>query len=417
MSMKTSSGPATAQRQLVDRIAGHIRDPITRLRFLKMMAPSDRRGKRWWSRKSPAGVDAAPPALGTQRAVWGASGDATGRAPWWKGWAPALLTLAAGLGTLLIMGSRPRPGVPPAENASARPHPLATTRAAAGTPPDVWLVETKAEMETYSNGLQIDVRFTSGTHRRSYLAFPEAGGAPVRREEPVGIVFHTTESQQAPFEPSANGTLKRIGESLLEYVRRKQAYNFVIDRFGRVFRVVPEGDAANHSGHSAWADRDYSYINLNESFLAIAFEAASPRPAREAQINPAQVRAAGILLEWLRGRYHIAAANCVVHAQVSVNPSAMLVGVHVDWATGFPFAEIGLPDNYVQPLPAIWAYGFDCDADFTGKAGLEMRAGIDAGRAVLAGKAEENGVSPEQYRKSLRQRYRAMSASVANANR
>jgi N-acetyl-anhydromuramyl-L-alanine amidase AmpD len=44
--------------------------------------------------------------------------------------------------------------------------------------------------------------------------------------------------------------LKRIGESLLAYVRRKQAYNFVIDRFGRVYRVVPESDAANHAGNS-----------------------------------------------------------------------------------------------------------------------------------------------------------------------
>lgn len=381
MSMKTSSGPAVAQRLWVDRIAGHIRDPIARLRFLKMMAPADRRGKGWRRLKR---------------------------------WAPVLLGLAAGLGILLLIAWKPRPRIAPAGNAAAPMHLPVTRRAVNGAPPDVWLVERKAELETYSNGLQIDGKFTTGTHRRSYLAFPTNGGPFVSRGEPAGIVFHTTESQQAPFEANANGTLKRIGESLLEYVRRKQAYNFVIDRFGRVFRIVPEGDAANHSGHSAWADRDWSYINLNESFIAIAFEAASPRTAHGAHINPAQVRSAGILLEWLRGRYPIPAANCVVHAQVSVNPSAMLVGVHVDWAAGFPFEEIGLPDNYLLPLPAVWAYGFDCDANFTGKAGPEMKAGIDAARAMVADKAAENGLSPEQYRKRLRERYRAMSIAVQN---
>jgi hypothetical protein len=279
---------------------------------------------------------------------------------------------------------------------------------------DVWLVEKKSEMETYSNGLQIDTHFSTSTHHRSYLAFPAGGGPAVNRDEPVGIVFHTTESQQAPFEASANGVLKRIGESLLEYVGRKQAYNFVIDRFGRVYRIVPEDEAANHSGKSAWADQTWCYVNLNESFLAIAFEAVTPQQAQEAQINPAQVRSAAILVEWLRIRYLIPASNCVVHAQVSVNPAAMLVGVHVDWATGFPFEEVGLPDNYILPLPAVWAYGFDCDANFTAKAGPRMRAGIEAGRAMLAGMATNNDLTLEEYRKRLRRRYSEMQRECLN---
>ena len=39
----------------------------------------------------------------------------------------------------------------------------------------------------------------------------------------------------------------RLGESLLEYVRRGRAYHYLIDRFGRVYRVVAESDAANHA--------------------------------------------------------------------------------------------------------------------------------------------------------------------------
>jgi len=63
-----------------------------------------------------------------------------------------------------------------------------------------------------------------------------------------GIVFHTTESLQIPFEAQRNRALKRIGESLLQYVGRRCAYHYLIDRFGRVFRVVAEQDAANHAG-------------------------------------------------------------------------------------------------------------------------------------------------------------------------
>jgi hypothetical protein len=36
----------------------------------------------------------------------------------------------------------------------------------------------------------------------------------------------------------------------------------------------------------------------------------------------------------------------VVHAQVSINPGNRRIGWHTDWGAGFPFREIGLPDNY-----------------------------------------------------------------------
>jgi hypothetical protein len=119
-------------------------------------------------------------------------------------------------------------------------------------PTEVWLVEHSGSLETYSNGFLIDNRFAVSSHPRSYKAFPVGGWPGVARTRPAGIVFHTTESLQAPFEADQNRTLKRIGESLLEYVRSKRAYRFLIDRFGRVYRIVGEGDAANHAGHSVW---------------------------------------------------------------------------------------------------------------------------------------------------------------------
>ena len=120
----------------------------------------------------------------------------------------------------------------------------------------------------------MDDRYAVGNHPRAYPAFPVGpdDGPPVRRADPAGIVFHTTESAQAAFSAEENGTLRRIGESLLDYVRRKRAYHFVIDRFGRVYRVVSETDAANHAGYLGLGDERWIYVNLNESFLGVSFE-------------------------------------------------------------------------------------------------------------------------------------------------
>jgi hypothetical protein len=225
----------------------------------------------------------------------------------------------------------------------------------------VWQVEKAGDSEVYSNGLRIDTRFTVLNHPRLYLAFPRDGNhssGPIPRSQPVGIVYHTTESQQAPFVAQDNRVLMRLGESLLEYVRRERAYHYLIDRFGRVYRVVAESDAANHAGYSVWADDKWLYVNLNDSFFGVSFEAQSHPGQAEGVASPAQIRAAAMLTEMLRSRYQISAENCVTHAQVSVNPSNMQVGYHTDWAAGFPFEALGLPDNYELALPSLWAFGF-----------------------------------------------------------
>jgi hypothetical protein len=273
-------------------------------------------------------------------------------------------------------------------------------------PADVWLVEQSAGSETYSNGLRIDTRFTESNHARAYKAFPLSGGAGITRTRPAGIVFHTTESLQAPFAAEQNRVLKRIGESLLEYVRRKRAYNFLIDRFGRVHRIVNEGDAANHAGYSVWADDQWLYVNLNESFLGVSFEAATEAGETESGMSAAQLRSATMLIEMLRRRYGIREANCVTHGQVSVNPSNMLVGYHTDWASNFPFASVGLTDNYAEPLPAVWASGFDADTSFSHKAGPRLEASAAAGEQSLAEAAHGAGLPLSAYRKILHKQYR-----------
>jgi hypothetical protein len=63
---------------------------------------------------------------------------------------------------------------------------------------------------------------------------------------PRGLLYHTTQSHLAPFEESSNRQLRQLGRNLLELLRRERSYHYVIDRFGRVYRVVEESDAANH---------------------------------------------------------------------------------------------------------------------------------------------------------------------------
>lgn len=275
----------------------------------------------------------------------------------------------------------------------------------------VWQVEEKNGIEVYSNGLRIDNRSAVSNHPRSYLAFPAAeNGVPVRRSQPAGIVFHSTESQIAPFEAGHNQALKKIGESLLDYIRRRRSYHFLIDRFGRVYRVVAEGDAADHAGYSVWADDASVYINLNESFLGVAFEARMDSARGEPAATPAQTRSGLMLVEMLRARYRIPAANCITHAQVSVNPSNMRVGYHIDWAEGFPFAELGLPDNYTAALPSVWVFGFQSDPAL-------LPAGSQAGESILSRRAAALSLNPAVYRKRLHQQYRQELALVRNAAR
>ncbi len=278
-------------------------------------------------------------------------------------------------------------------DASTRGYPRVRAHFDSIPPREVWQVETTGEYTVFSNGLRVENQFSTPNRPRL---------------ETAGIVFHTTESLQLPLEPARNQSLKSVGESLLEYVRRKRAYHFVIDRFGRVYRVVDEGDVANHAGHSVWASGRHAYIQLNTSFLGVAFEAQSPREGQAVTITAAQVHAGRILTEWLRSRYHIPEENCVTHAQVSVNPANMRVGYHTDWARAFPFRELGLPDNYWRPLPSVHLFGFLCDARFRQWAGSPLAEGITLAEGILHDTALTEGYSVPAYRQALQKRYRQM---------
>ena len=297
-------------------------------------------------------------------------------------------------------------------------HSAAPTRRAAPVRPapnvpNIWPVEQNNEYDLYSNGLRIENRLTISNEPRSYrLIARDSGVLGPLRSQPAGIVFHTSESDQAPFEHEQRRTLKRIGQELQLYVRNHRAYHFVIDRFGQVIRIVGESDAANHAGRSVWADTKWLYLDLNDSFLGVAFEARMQPD--QAIITEAQLRAAKALTEMLRAKYNLPSENCVVHAQVSVNPSNRRLGWHTDWGAGFPFREIGLPDNYQVPNPSIYLFGFEYDSAYTGVTGPDLWKGLEAADERVREAADERGVRPAIYRTVLQQRYRDAISAVQN---
>ena len=357
------AGPFQAFRRAseIDRRATSYTDPIERLRYLRRATAQCPSRWRW----IPCGV------LVLVALAW--KSDALVRHP--KGTVP----------------QRPSP---------AKPVPIA----------NVWPVEQTREFDLYSNGLRIENRLEVSNEPRLYRLINRDSEAPgPLRSQPAGIVYHTSESDQAPFEVEQKRALQRIGQELLLYVRNKRAYHFVIDRFGRVHRVVVESDAANHAGHSIWADSKWSYLDLNNSFLGVAFEASMH--AEQSIITEPQLHAARALTEMLRSKYNLPAENCVVHAQVSINPSNRRIGWHTDWGSGFPFREIGLPDNYQVPIPSLYLFGFEYDPAFTAAAGPDLRRGLMSGEDRIRKAAAERGMTPAAYRGFLQQRFRdALSA-------
>jgi N-acetylmuramoyl-L-alanine amidase len=223
---------------------------------------------------------------------------------------------------------------------------------------------------------------------------------------PAGIVFHTTESDLVPFDPSQNANLKRLAHDIVTYVRRHKAYHYLVDRFGRVHRVVEESSIANHAGHSIWGDADHLYVNLNNSFFGVAFEAQTRPQDGTETINQAQMHAGRVLTDMLRSKYGIAAEDCITHSQVSVNPDNFRIGAHTDWATRFPYAEMGLPDNYAIPVPSITGFGFSYDNSFVNASEARLWKGLLIAQEELRQAAKAQGVTLISYRAALHRRYK-----------
>jgi hypothetical protein len=284
----------------------------------------------------------------------------------------------------------------------------------------IWQVDATREYENYSNGLRIEKAYaTPNRPRPKYRVFERNGPRADKfelRSGIAGIVFHTTESHMAPFQKDANETLRRAARGVLAEVQIRRCYNYLIDRFGRVWRIVEESDVAWHAGQSIWADASGVYVNLNESFLGISFEAETYTKDRQAIATEAQIHSARLLTDMLRAKYNIPASNCATHAQVSVSTASMGVAYHTDWAGNFPFAALGLPDNYNEPLPSLWTFGFQYDQTLIHLLGDKPWAGLTLAEQHVREQAALAGIPAAQYKLRLQQRYKDLILAIYGAN-
>lgn len=295
---------------------------------------------------------------------------------------------------------------PPAVQAAAAGQPDAVAAssvpadvvpAAGVAPAAVWLVEQGPGWEQYSNGLRVETVYTVAGEPRRYRVFTEEGGAdPAIRHRPVGILFHTTESDVWPLEAAYNETLRDSSQKLLRYVSRNKLYHYLIDRFGRVYRLVDDETKANHAGYSVWALGREIYVNLNAAFIGVAFETRW-EGGRALPITQAQFSAGRNLTDYLRQRWQIVPEMCVGHGLTSVNPKKRLIGHHLDWARGFPFEAFGLPDQYNRLAPSVAVFGFGYDEDFLKVLG-EPWTGVRDAERILREEASRQGRALDDVR-------------------
>ena len=294
----------------------------------------------------------------------------------------------------------------------------------------IWLVEKTSEREIYSNRLQIITTHTISNIPREYYRFPKNSN-PFPANSKItdkisGIVYHASESDLYPFMPEMNRSILKYSKRLIKYLLRKKSYHFFIDRFGRVYRLVQEDQAAFHAGNSIWADDEEIYLNLNHAFIGICFEgkdfeeinirkkkkrsstnskSSLLKPTGISTFNEAQLRSGKELTDWLRVKYKISQHNCVPHALISVNPDRMLIGFHLDLSRGFPFAKFGLSDKYQEPLPSMVEFGFLYDRYFERIFNGQLWRGIRYSEEILQRQAGNSGMSFAEYRKSLHRKF------------
>lgn len=314
----------------------------------------------------------------------------------------ALLATIAGVSATGYHFSRPAAAAPALSPAPApAPLPVAETLPplpVGVSPAAIWMVEKGEGWEQYSNGLRIDTSFAVSGEPRRFRVFDRASGMQEAvQTTPVGILFHTSESDIWPLDEAHNESLRTSSHGLLKYLQRNRVYHYLIDRFGRVFRVVEETDKANHAGMAVWSQGDRLFLSLNNAFLGMCFETRW-EGGRALPITQAQLAAGRNLTDYLRSRWSVPPDMCVGHGLASVNPKKHLIGHHLDWARGFPFEAFGLPNQYLRPAPSVAVFGFQYDEQFMGVMG-EPWAGVRAAEQTFLAEAATKGNSVEELRR------------------
>lgn len=430
-SPRASAGPPAPEfAAAIESLTRDIHDPVARLRVLRTSLerydavdqavtalPSSRARRlayRWLRLESLRLLVSSAPRLrwAARVALAGAAlaGALFAASPWLRG--PARSAVVATVPT--PTSTKPPAAAPVAPTAPVPPPvagvpqtALSLTGPGSALPPpapDVWQVEKGGDYELYSNGLRIETSFTTDGAPRRFRAFDLEGRLQEAVfDRPVGLLYHTSESDIWPMQASYNESLRDSSHQLLRYLRREHVYNYLIDRFGRVYRVVAEAQRANHAGHSIWAAGGRVYLNLNNAFLGVCFESRWGG-GNALPITEAQLQAGRLLTGYLRQRWHLAAEMCVTHGLTSVNPQKYLIGHHVDWARGFPFEAFGLPDQYGRAAPSVALFGFGYDDEFLKKMDAPWE-GVHAAERLLEAEARRRGTSVDELRRERRALY------------
>lgn len=270
----------------------------------------------------------------------------------------------------------------------------------------VWLVDKKDGYERYSNGLRVVTSYETLSRPRQFQMISHGMDQVFATVEtaPMGIVFHSSESQLVPFEPGNSTSITNISTNLLEYVRKNRSYNYLIDRFGQVYRIVPDNQVANHAGRSVWGDERGLFIELNESFIGVCFETRSVDTGKDT-LTEAQVISGRQLTGALRSLYQIPDADCTTHGLVSVNPDNMLIAYHSDWITGFPYDAMGLTDKGKVPPPSLAELGFSYDGGTLERLGGSLTPGMTDAVQKFNQVTANSGMPAEQLRRKLHDQY------------
>jgi hypothetical protein len=139
------------------------------------------------------------------------------------------------------------------------------------------------------------------------------------------------------------------------------------------------------------------YLSLNNAFLGVSFETRWDG-GRALPITEAQLTSGRNLTEYLRQRYAIPPEMCTAHGLVSVNPKQRLIGHHLDWSRGFPFAAFGLPDQYEREAASVADFGFRYDDKLVAVLG-EPWPGVRAAEATLVEEARRSGRGVDDVRR------------------
>jgi N-acetylmuramoyl-L-alanine amidase len=165
------------------------------------------------------------------------------------------------------------------------------------------------------------------------------------QRRPQFVVIHHTSND------SADEALRTLTDPL-----RAVSAHYLIGRDGTIFQLVDERQRAWHAGASKWGND----TDLNSSSLGIELDNNGEEPFAEAQIA-SLLR----LLDDLRARYRIPAANFIGHADVAPqrknDPSRYFPWKRLA-ASGFGLwceaPAAGLPPGF-DPMLALQALGYD----------------------------------------------------------